>query len=210
MIQIQQIKLKNPAHRDRCGEEILQDPADLEKTGPLLADLKRSLDARRKPELFYVYTVEAEVDGEQALQKAVPQEPSISCSALRCLNIPIRLPAREKLSHRPVIVGTGPGRAFLRLRPGPNGVSPHPSGTRGAPVEERKKDVEEFWKTGCLRPESNVQFGEGGAGTFSDGKLNTLVHDPDGRGREVLRLFASHGAPEEILYDSKPHWGQTN
>ncbi len=67
--------------------------------------------------------------------------------------------------------------------------------------------MEEFWKTGNLNPESNVQFGEGGAGTFSDGKLNTLVHDPDGRGREVLRLFASHGAPEEILYDSKPHIG---
>ena len=74
-------------------------------------------------------------------------------------------------------------------------------------MEERKKDVEEFWRTGALCPESNVQFGEGGAGTFSDGKLNTLVHDPDGRGREVLRLFVSHGAPEEFLYDSKPHVG---
>ena len=78
---------------------------------------------------------------------------------------------------------------------------------RGASMEERQKDVQDFWKTGKLNPESNVQFGEGGAGTFSDGKLNTLVHDTHNRGKEVLRLFVKYGAPESILYDAKPHIG---
>ena len=75
---------------------------------------------------------------------------------------------------------------------------------RGADVEQRTKDVEAFWKTGKLDPSSNVQFGEGGAGTFSDGKLNTLVKDKSGRNHEVLRIFAEHGAPESITYQSKP------
>ena len=78
---------------------------------------------------------------------------------------------------------------------------------RGKDVDERQKDVEAFWAGGCLNPESNVQFGEGGAGTFSDGKLNTLVKDTHGRNREVLRLFAAFGAPKEILFDNKPHIG---
>ena len=69
------------------------------------------------------------------------------------------------------------------------------------------KKVDQFWKTGELDTESNVQFGEGGAGTFSDGKLNTLVKDPAGRNREVLKIFVAHGAPEEILYENKPHIG---
>ena len=78
---------------------------------------------------------------------------------------------------------------------------------RGADVDQRTKDVETFWKTGTLDPSSNVQFGEGGAGTFSDGKLNTLVKDKSGRNYEVLRIFARHGAPEAITYQSKPHIG---
>lgn len=205
MIQIQQIKLKIP-HTE----------ADLEKkfcrllrvSGRQIRSwriLKRSLDARRRPDLFYVYTVEAEAEDEPALKKRL----------IKQANILFRppLPAysyhpsgTRTLSHRPVITGTGPAGLFCGYALARMGYRPILL-ERGASVEERQKDVEEFWKTGNLNPESNVQFGEGGAGTFSDGKLNTLVHDPDGRGREVLRLFASHGAPEEILYDSKPHIG---
>ena len=74
-------------------------------------------------------------------------------------------------------------------------------------MEERQKDVEEFWKTGVLKPDSNVQFGEGGAGTFSDGKLNTLIKDPVGRNRKVLEIFVENGAPKDILYVNKPHIG---
>ena len=78
---------------------------------------------------------------------------------------------------------------------------------RGADVDQRTKDVEAFWENGQLNLSSNVQFGEGGAGTFSDGKLNTLVKDKFGRNHEVLRIFAEHGAPESITYESKPHIG---
>ena len=78
---------------------------------------------------------------------------------------------------------------------------------RGAPVQERRADVEKFWETGVLNPASNVQFGEGGAGTFSDGKLNTLVKDSRGRNRFVLETFVAFGAPPEILYYQKPHIG---
>ena len=70
-----------------------------------------------------------------------------------------------------------------------------------------RDSVERFWKTGILQPDSNVQFGEGGAGTFSDGKLNTVVKDPSGRNRYVLETFVKFGAPSEILYDAKPHIG---
>ena len=79
---------------------------------------------------------------------------------------------------------------------------------RGACVEERTKDVEAFWSTGVLKPNSNVQFGEGGAGTFSDGKLNTLVKDSFGRNKKVLEIFVENGAPEDILYVNKPHIGR--
>lgn len=78
---------------------------------------------------------------------------------------------------------------------------------RGKQVEDRSADVERFWKTGILQPDSNVQFGEGGAGTFSDGKLNTVVKDPSGRNRYVLETFVKFGAPSDILYDAKPHIG---
>ena len=78
---------------------------------------------------------------------------------------------------------------------------------RGAAVEERLKDVEAFWSSGTLKADSNVQFGEGGAGAFSDGKLNTLVKDVSGRNRKVLELLAEAGAPEEILWQNKPHIG---
>ena len=74
-------------------------------------------------------------------------------------------------------------------------------------MRERKKDVDRFWETGVLDTSSNVQFGEGGAGTFSDGKLNTLVKDPAGRNRFVLETFVRFGAPEEILWEQKPHIG---
>ena len=78
---------------------------------------------------------------------------------------------------------------------------------RGEEADKRQKTVENFWKNGVLDPESNVQFGEGGAGTFSDGKLNTLVKDPYGRNHEVLKRFVAAGAPEEIIYQQKPHLG---
>lgn len=110
------------------------------------------------------------------------------------------------LEHRPVIVGTGPAGLFCGLMLARAGYRPILL-ERGETARKRKETVDHFWNGGTLVPNSNVQFGEGGAGTFSDGKLNTLVKDPAGRGRLVLKTFVEAGAPEEILYWNKPHLG---
>ena len=111
-----------------------------------------------------------------------------------------------RLSRRPVIIGTGPAGLFCGLALARAGYCPVIL-ERGDCVEERQKKVEFFWKTGILDETSNVQFGEGGAGTFSDGKLNTAVKDSTGRNRYVLESFVGAGAPEEILWLNKPHIG---
>ena len=110
------------------------------------------------------------------------------------------------MKSRPVVVGCGPAGLFCAYFLAEYGYQPVLL-EQGAPVEERQKDVEEFWKTGVLKSDSNVQFGEGGAGTFSDGKLNTLIKDPVGRNRKVLEIFVENGAPKNILYVNKPHIG---
>lgn len=115
-------------------------------------------------------------------------------------------PENRLLFTGPVIIGSGPAGLFCAYVLAKHGYRPLVL-ERGESAEQRKKSVDAFWKTGVLNPESNVQFGEGGAGTFSDGKLNTSVKDPSGRNREVLRIFTECGAPEEILYDQKPHLG---
>ena len=110
------------------------------------------------------------------------------------------------MNHRPVVIGAGPAGLFCAYLLAREGYRPLVF-ERGKKVGERTEDVLHFWKTGVLDPTSNVQFGEGGAGTFSDGKLNTLVKDPLGRNRFVLDTFVSFGAPEKITYENKPHIG---
>ena len=110
------------------------------------------------------------------------------------------------LAHSPVIIGTGPAGLFCGYMLAKQGYAPILL-ERGEDIEKRTATVDKFWKTGTLNPESNVQFGEGGAGTFSDGKLNTLVKDKYLRNRKVLEIFVEAGAPEEILYLNKPHIG---
>jgi len=107
---------------------------------------------------------------------------------------------------RPVVVGFGPAGIFAALLLAKNGLKPIVI-ERGECVDERKESVDRFWNEGKLNPESNVSFGEGGAGTFSDGKLNTLVKDTFGRNKFVLEILVEYGAPKEILYDNKPHIG---
>ncbi len=166
-----------------------------------LAITRQSIDARKKDQIRYVYTVEVKAAAEERLVKraansnitlAQPQEPYV-------------LPAPTRVySYPPVVVGMGPGGLFAALLLARAGLKPILL-ERGRPVEERGRDVENFWKTGKLNTQSNVQFGEGGAGTFSDGKLTTGIKDK--RARAVMELLADHGAPSDILYAHKPHIG---
>lgn len=173
--------------------------------------LKHSIDARKKPQLFQVYTVGITLTNPQSEERIVKrcknkqvtiyaQHPYLFPSAVRA-----ELP-EARLPFRPVVIGTGPAGLFCGYMLAKHGYQPILL-ERGFDVDTRTKDVEAYWNGGRLNPESNVQFGEGGAGTFSDGKLNTLVKDQYGRNKEVLRIFVEFGAPEHILYESKPHIG---
>ena len=203
MIRIQQLKL--PLEHDHYTIEnkirhVLGLSADTLFTYEIV---KRSVDARKKPQLFYVYTVDVAMTGEAKLVKKL-HKPNIQLTQHVRYHFP--KPGCCKLSAPPVIVGAGPAGLFCAYELALHGYRPVIL-ERGKCVEERTQDVVRFWESGVLDPCSNVQFGEGGAGTFSDGKLNTMVKDPVGRGRHVLEIFCRFGAPPEILYDNKPHIG---
>ncbi len=204
MIQISGLKLP-VTHSEQEFRKKIQSLLRLKPSEDFTCQIqKKSLDARKKPNLYYVYTVEIETTAESRIRKKIKnqnisfrkQQPDYQC-------IPS---GTETLRYRPVIIGTGPAGLFCGYQLAQMGYCPILL-ERGASMEERKQDVEDFWNLGKLNTESNVQFGEGGAGTFSDGKLNTLVNDPMLRNKEVLRLFVKYGAPENILYDAKPHIG---
>lgn len=207
MIKISQLKLRVLHTEEELKRKILKTLHIPEQELKGYQIIKQSLDARHKPELFYVYTIMAEITNEsivfQKLQKK-HQDKNLELSEQKFYNFPDM--GNAILKHRPVIVGCGPSGIFCAYFLAKYGYRPILI-EQGAPVEERKQDVEAFWKYGVLKPDSNVQFGEGGAGTFSDGKLNTLVKDPGNRIHEVLRIFVEHGAPEDILYINKPHIG---
>lgn len=204
MIQIQQLKLKLPHTQEAVRKKALKTLRVPEKDIRSVKITRRSLDARKKPELSYVYTVNITVKNEAAVRRRnkyknvlfLKEEPSYH-------PVPSGM---ERLKFRPVIIGTGPAGLFCGYQLAKLGYRPILL-ERGAKIKERVRDVNTFWEQGILNKNSNVQFGEGGAGTFSDGKLNTLVHEKSGRHEEVLRIFHRFGAPEEILYDSKPHIG---
>ena len=166
--------------------------------------VKKSIDARKKPDLIYSYTVDVAVEGESSVLKRIHDHNISAVSPKRYL-IP-EADAKQKKGVRPVIIGAGPAGLFCAYELVLAGLSPIVL-ERGREIKERTRDVETYWRTGVLDTASNVQFGEGGAGTFSDGKLNTLVKDPVGRNRFVLETFVKFGAPEEILYENKPHIG---
>ena len=160
--------------------------------------------------LFYSYVIEVKIKQEAEVWKRCARGRSgriaagghfISLHQEKDYVFPV--PQAGECVERPVIAGMGPAGLFCAYFLARQGYRPILL-ERGKDVDERQKDVEAFWAGGSFNPESNVQFGEGGAGTFSDGKLNTLVKDTHGRNREVLRLFVSFGAPEEILFENKP------
>jgi len=169
----------------------------------LLIDFKvirRAIDARRKSSIFRVYTVEFKLVDEQQLlhdqqhNKHLTKAPKLEKS----------VPDQIRSPHRALVVGMGPCGLFAAKRLAEAGAQVTLIES-GRPVEKRVRDVERFWLTGKLDESSNVQFGEGGAGTFSDGKLTTRINHP--RLRHILESFVAFGAPESILVDAKPHIG---
>ena len=163
---------------------------------------KSSIDARRK-EITLVCSVAIEL--KDASQEAAIVKKCNSKSIVLYQEVPLEVPFGEKsFTDRPIVVGFGPAGMFAALLLARSGYRPIVL-ERGGPMEERVSAVEKFWREGILNTQTNVQFGEGGAGTFSDGKLTTRIHDS--RCGFVLKTFVEHGAPQEILYQAKPHIG---
>ncbi len=165
---------------------------------------RRGYDARKKSAITLVYTLDVEVRNEAQVQKRLAGNRHVTTAPDTSYHFVAQAPANLKM--RPVVIGTGPCGLFAGLILAQMGFKPIIL-ERGKSVRERTKDTFGLWRKRELHPESNVQFGEGGAGTFSDGKLWSQVKDPKHYGRKVLMEFVKADAPEEIMYVSKPHIG---
>ena len=163
--------------------------------------VRRSVDARKKPDIRIVYTIDVTVDGNE---KKILKDARCKRASLAPVSY-YKVPKAKGLpKHRPVVVGFGPAGMFAALILAINGLCPIVL-ERGEDAATRHEKVQKFFQTGELDTKSNIQFGEGGAGTFSDGKLNTGVNNP--RIGWVLEQFVKAGAREDILFDTKPHVG---
>ena len=205
MLRINELKLPldHPDHalRDAIVARLGIDVADLVD----FTVFKRSYDARKKAAIVLIYAIDVEVKNEAAVLARLKNDQYIVPSpdtGYKFVNAP-RPPAG---TPRPIVVGTGPCGLFVALILAQMGLNPLVL-ERGKIVRERTVDTFGFWRKRKLNTESNVQFGEGGAGTFSDGKLYSQIKDPKHYGRKVLTEFVKSGAPEEIMYVSKPHIG---
>ena len=161
-------------------------------------------DARKKAEIYLVYTLDIEITNQGVYLEKLEPESGISISPDTTYKFVAQAP--ENLKDRPIVIGMGPCGLFVGLILAQMGFKPIIL-ERGKEVRERTKDTFGLWRKSIFNPESNVQFGEGGAGTFSDGKLYTQIKDPNHYGRKVLTEFVKAGAPAEILHVSKPHIG---
>ncbi|HEY8099864.1 MAG TPA: NAD(P)/FAD-dependent oxidoreductase [Burkholderiaceae bacterium] len=184
--------------------------AILERLGITANDLisysifRRSYDARKKTAIVLIYTLDVDVRNEAALLKKFHGDRHINATPDTGYHFVTQAP--KNLALRPIVIGTGPCGIFAGLILAQMGFKPIIL-ERGKSVRERTKDTFGLWRKRELQPESNVQFGEGGAGTFSDGKLYSQIKDPKHYGRKVLMEFVKADAPPEILYVSKPHIG---
>ncbi|MES2491116.1 MAG: NAD(P)/FAD-dependent oxidoreductase [Pseudomonadota bacterium] len=165
---------------------------------------KRSYDARKRSELNFVYTVDCELRDEAAILAKFQDDHHIGPSPDTSYKVVATAPG--SFTNRPLVIGFGPCGIFAALALAQMGFKPIVL-ERGKAVRERTQDTWGLWRKNVLNPESNVQFGEGGAGLFSDGKLYSQVKDPKYHGRKVLNEFVKAGAPEEIIYVNKPHIG---
>jgi len=162
--------------------------------------LRESIDARKKPDIYINMSILASVRNEDRVLKKAGKDVARHYRE----EYEEVIPGKKKLRERPVVVGFGPAGMFCALILSEAGLKPLVI-ERGSSVEKRTRDVEDFWRTGVLNTSSNVQFGEGGAGTFSDGKLTTRIKDM--RIEKILNILKDSGAPEDILFKSKPHVG---
>lgn len=200
MIRIRQIKLNIDENENNLKQKISQKLKIKENDILTYKINKKSIDARK--EIMYVYEIDAEIKNENIILKKHLND--IIKTPDETYKLP--KPGNKKLNHQIIIVGSGPAGLFAGYILAKAGYKPLII-ERGEDVDSRVNTVEKFWKTGKLKPNSNVQFGAGGAGTFSDGKLNTLTKDKFFRNKEVLKIFVKHGAPKDILYLNKPHIG---
>lgn len=205
MLRVNQVKVPvshtEEQLKKKTAEMLRVIPADIRE----LKIIRQSIDARKKPDIFYSYSVDVSVRGEEKILRRFANKSS-QVSRTEEEKYVFPKPGNRKREGAVVIAGMGPAGLFCAYFLALHGYRPIVL-ERGRRVEERIADVEKFWETGVLNPVSNVQFGEGGAGTFSDGKLNTLVKDKGGRNRVVLETFVRFGAKPEICYEAKPHIG---
>lgn len=166
---------------------------------------RRGIDARKKHAIVFIYTLDIEVSDEGNTLARFHDDRNLRPAPDTTYHFVAHAPEKT-LTTRPVIIGMGPAGLYAGLILAQSGFQPLIL-ERGKAVRDRTKDTFDLWRKGILNPESNVQFGEGGAGTFSDGKLHTQIKDPKHYGRKVLNEFVKAGAPPEIMYISKPHIG---
>ena len=204
MIRITNVKLPLDHNEDQLRKAILSMLFIKENQLVDFTVFRRGFDARSKHNISLLYTIDVATDNDDAVIKDNYDNPNVRLAPDMTYQYVAQAP--EALAERPVVIGFGPCGIFVGLVLAEMGYKPIIL-DRGKEVRERTKDTFGFWRTRTLNTESNVQFGEGGAGTFSDGKLYTQINDKKHYGRKVLNDFVAAGAPEEILYVSKPHIG---
>ena len=209
MLRLSEIKLPLDHHEDAIKSAILKKlqikPDDLIS----YSIFKRSYDARKKTDIYLVYIVDVETTEEQKLRDRFAKDPHVIATPDISYHYVAKAPDNfaSNSTNRPIVIGMGPAGMFAGLMLAQMGFCPIIL-ERGKAVRDRTADTFNFWKKRAeFNPESNAQFGEGGAGTFSDGKLYSQVKDPQHYGRKVLNEFVNAGASPEILYINKPHIG---
>lgn len=197
MIRVKNIKvLLNENYIDRLCKKIKLDKNEIIE----YKIVKKSIDARKKENIHFVYTIDIKVKNERKIKF------SKDICYSKDEKFIFKITGTKIMKNRPVIVGSGPAGLFCAYILSLNGYKPLVI-ERGEDIDNRIKSVKDFWEKGLLNEKSNVCFGEGGAGTFSDGKLNTLVKDKYNIIKKVFEIFVENGAPKEIMYENNPHIG---